>query len=197
MSLRLPRLTTRSVARATRPFFTPIANQTLSRPLLNNNNNRLRSFAFYRRSVREEDVPVVSAYKIPHLPVGSITTEQEQYLWVQLRDGLDEGEYKDVAARVEIHVTDAVAATYLRSRAYRQQLSRTVDTSQTISAVPNIRLIYKLPHPKFTGLQGTAAIDIRVILNDEDVPRLLFELRHADDRIKFVFEQPMIFDAPL
>ncbi|KAI7367679.1 hypothetical protein KC354_g3247 [Hortaea werneckii] len=178
MSLRLPRLTTRSVARATRPFFTPIANQTLSRPLLNNNNNRLRSFAFYRRSVREEDVPVVSAYKIPHLPVGSITTEQEQYLWVQLRDGLDEGEYKDVAARVEIHVTDA-------------------DTSQTISAVPNIRLIYKPPHPKFTGLQGTAAIDIRVILNDEDVPRLLFELRHADDRIKFVFEQPMIFDAPL
>ncbi|KAI7221261.1 hypothetical protein KC333_g1846 [Hortaea werneckii] len=195
MSLRLPRLTTRSVARTTRPFFTPIANQTLSRPLLNNNNNRLRSFAFYRRSVREEDVPVLSADKIPHLPVGSITTEQDQYLWVQLRDGLDESEYKDVAARVEIHVTEAVAATYLRSRAYRQKLSRTVDTSQTISAVPNIRLSYKPPHPKFPGSEGTAAIDIRVLLNDEDVFRLWLELRHTDDRIKFVSVQEEIFDA--
>ncbi|KAI7159949.1 hypothetical protein KC349_g3761 [Hortaea werneckii] len=194
MSLCLPRLTTRSVARSTRPSFTPIANQTSSRLLLNNN-NPLRRFAFYRRSIRGEDVPVVPEYKIPHIPVGSITTQQDHYLWVQLRDGLDEAEYKDVAARVEIHVTDAVAATYARSRAYRQQLSRTVDTSQTISAVPNIKLIYKPPHPNFPGLQGTAAIDIRVILNDEDVPGLLFELRHADDRIKSVFEQPEVFDA--
>lgn len=129
MSLRLSRLTTRSVARTTRLFFTPTANQTLTRPLLTK--TPLRSFAFYRRSKREEDVPVVDKYKIPHLPVGSITTQEDQYLWVQLRDGLDEAEYKDVAARVEIHVTDAVAATYTRSRAYRQQLKRTVVRSDS------------------------------------------------------------------
>ena len=56
MSLSIPRLTTRSVARTIRPFFTPPTNQTSSRLLLNN--TPLRSFAFYRRSVREEDVPV-------------------------------------------------------------------------------------------------------------------------------------------
>ncbi|RMY29046.1 hypothetical protein D0866_08976 [Hortaea werneckii] len=195
MSLRIPRLTTRSVARTTRLFFTPTANQTLTRPLLTR--TPLRRFAFYRRSVRAEDVLVVSADKIPRLPVGSINREQEQYLWVQLREGLGEDEYKDVAARVEIHVTDAVAAAYARSRAHRQQDTASGSAaSQTISAI-SIDLIYKPPHPIFPGLQGTAAINLRVLLNDGDVFPLLFELRHADDRIKFVFVQPEIFDAGL
>ncbi|KAI7241728.1 hypothetical protein KC330_g406 [Hortaea werneckii] len=238
MSLRIPRLTTRSVAKPTRLFSTPPTNQTSSRPLLNSN-TPLRKFAFYRRSVREEDVPVVPAdLKVPRLPLGEITTQQEQYLWMQLRDGLSKGAYKDVAARVEIHVTDAVAA-YARSRRAHSSSAGIIITVSTIishiwltgvylvraftvgstsdiasadhpstvqgesgeeaatTPVVNITLIYKPPHPKFPGLEGTAAIDIRVLLNDGDVFPLLFELRHADDRIKFVFVQPEIIDADL
>lgn len=138
MSLRLPRLTTRSVARTTRPFFTPTTNQTSLRPLLNSN-TPLRSFAFYRRSVREEDVPVVSADKVPRLPLfSSIARQQEQYLWMQLRHGLSEDEYKDVAAKVEMRVTEAVVAAYARSggAAHLRQQVLTVSPSVCVLADP-------------------------------------------------------------
>ncbi|KAI7536409.1 hypothetical protein KC331_g11493 [Hortaea werneckii] len=213
MSLRIPRLTTRSVARSTRPFFTPIANQTSSRLLLNNNNNSLRSFAFYRRSVRGEDVPVVPAdLKVPRLPSDEIAIQQEQYLWMQLRHGLSEDEYKDVAAKVELRVTEAVVAA-ADARSGGAAHSRQQDTASNLASedhpptfpeksgeeaattlAVNITLIYKPPHPKFPGLEGAAAIDFRVY-SEEDLLPLLDELRDADDRIKFAFVQPYIFDA--
>ncbi|KAI6889885.1 hypothetical protein KC318_g4814 [Hortaea werneckii] len=215
MSLRLPRLTTRSVARTTRLFFTPPTNQPSLRPLLNSN-TPLRSFAFYRRSVREEDVPVVSADKVPRLPLfSSIARQQEQYLWMQLRHGLSEDEYKDVAAKVEMRVTEAVVAAYARSQGAahsRQQVL--TDTASNVAraddpptgqeegsgeaaattSVVNIRLIYKPPHPKFPRLEGAASIDFRVY-SEEDLLPLLDELRDEDDRISFAFVQPLIFDA--
>ncbi|GAB1744054.1 hypothetical protein NU219Hw_g1090t1 [Hortaea werneckii] len=219
MSLRIPRLITpRSVARTAQLFFTPPTNQTSSRLLLNNNNTPLRNFAFYRRSVRGEDVPVVAAAKVPRLPLDDIVKHPVQYLWMQLAHGLSEDEYKDVAAQVETRVTEAVlaAADARRSEgAHSHQRVLTDAASNVASAdhasivqeksgeeeeaddttsVVNITLIYKPPHPMFPGLEGAASIDFRVY-SEEDLLPLLDELRDADDRIDFVFVQPEIFDA--
>lgn len=137
MSLRIPRLTTpRSVARTTRLFFTPPTNQTSSRLLLNNNNTPLRKFAFYRRSVRREDVPIVAAAKVPRLPLDDIVKHPVQYLWMQLEHGLSEDEYKDVAAQVETRVTEAVLAAADARRsggAHSHQQVLTVSPSVCVS----------------------------------------------------------------
>ncbi|KAI7090674.1 hypothetical protein KC356_g1290 [Hortaea werneckii] len=213
MSLRIQHLATRTGKTIARPFFSPTANQSSSLTFLN---DRLRRFAFYRRSVREDDVAVVPADKVPHLPLGSITPQQVQNLWVSLHHGLSEAEYKDVAAQVETRVKDAVASAYAMRRAHHPQQQVSTDrasgsrAASTASSTPpagqqeawseearpalEISLICKPPHPMFSGLQRAANIDVRVY-SDEDKLPVLVELRDADDRIKCVFEQPEIIDC--
>ena len=201
MSLRILH-PTRTAGKA-QTFFAP-TNRTLSRPLLN-----ARNFAFYRRSIREADVAVAAACKIPR-PLDRITP---QSLWMQLKDGLSEQEYKDIAARIETHVTNAVAA-YERVASRESKVSvadmtrlsavavqgsfllqdsafATSDGSTQESEAVVISLISKPAHPIFPGLASTAQINIQVF---SDAP-LLVELQFADDRIKFVFIQPEIVDA--
>ncbi|KAI7366585.1 hypothetical protein KC336_g21293 [Hortaea werneckii] len=214
MFLRIPHLTARSVARTTRTFFTPTANQTPSLTLLN---NPLRRFAFSRRSVREHDVAVVPADKIPRLPLGGITQQHPQNLWVGLHHGFSEAEYKDVAAQVETRVKDAVASAFAMRRAHHPQQQVSTDpasgsrAASTSPPTPSagqqqesgseeaepalyINQIYKPPHPVFPVLEGSANIDVRVY-SDEDKLPVLVELRDADHRIKCVFEQPGIIDC--
>ncbi|KAI6869399.1 hypothetical protein KC323_g2726 [Hortaea werneckii] len=223
MSLRIPHLTARSVARTTRLFPNPTANQTLSLTL---HNNRLRRFAFCHRSVHrsvhrnvsKDGVVVISENKISRLPRSGINPPQGQSLCVDLRDGLSEDEVKDVATQVEARLTEAVAAAYAaRSRAHSSQQqvstdpasdSRAASTepptlpagqqqepgSEEAESAVYMLLTYKPPHPKFPGIESTAYIDVR-LYSDEDMFPVLVELRDADARITSVFEPPEIIDS--
>ncbi|RMY67619.1 hypothetical protein D0864_11539 [Hortaea werneckii] len=174
-------------------------------------------FAFYHRSVRKDDVVVITADKIPRLPLSGINPQQEQNLWVALREGLSEDEYKDVAAQVETRMAEAVAAVYARRRAHDPQQQVSPDPASESSAASTapptppagqqqeqrsekadpalyITLIYKPPHPYFPGIPPIANIDIR-LYSDEDMLPVLDELRDADARITSVFEAPEIIDS--
>ncbi|KAI7491582.1 hypothetical protein KC367_g7040 [Hortaea werneckii] len=186
MSLRIPHLT-RFVARTTRPFFTPTANQTPSLTLLN---NPVRRFSFYRRSVCEDDVAVVPADKIPRLPLSAITQQHPQNLWVGSHHGLSEAEYKDIAGQDPASESSAASTASPTPPAGQQQEPGSEEAEPALY----ISMIYKPPLPKFPGIQGAANIDVQVY-SDEDMLPVLVELRDADHRIKCVFEQPEIIDA--
>ncbi|KAI7513972.1 hypothetical protein KC347_g1073 [Hortaea werneckii] len=178
--LRTPALATpgRYLIKA-RPFSSPTANQSSSLTFLN---NRLRRFAFYRRSVREDDVALVPADKIPRLPLGGITQRHPQNLWVGLHHGLSEAKYKDIAGQ-----DPASGSRAAKTEPQEQRL-------EEARPAVEITLISKPPHPKFPGIQGAANIDVRVF-GDEDALPVLIELRDASHRIKCVFEQPEILDC--
>ncbi|KAI7359618.1 hypothetical protein KC320_g323 [Hortaea werneckii] len=212
MSLRLSHLIKRTVKTTARPLFTPTANQ---KPSLTLHNNRLRRFAFYHRSVRKDDVAVIPANKVPHFARGRFT--QVQSLWMTLRDGLSEDEYKDIAGQVEVRLTEAVAAAYVNRGAHYPQQQVSPDPASENSAASTapltppvaqqepgleearpalkIALIYKPPHPHFPGFEAAANIDVYIFSDEEDMLPVLVELRDADARIRSVFEQPEIFDA--
>ncbi|RMY85254.1 hypothetical protein D0861_06554, partial [Hortaea werneckii] len=205
-SLRIQHLARRTGKTIARPFSSPTANQSSSLTFLN---NRLRRFAFYRRSVREDDVALVPADKIPRLPLGGITQRHPQNLWVGLHHGLSEAKYKDIAGQVETRATEAAAAAYARRGALFSQQQVSTDPASGSRAAKTepqeqrleearpaveITLISKPPHPKFPGIQGAANIDVRVF-GDEDALPVLIELRDASHRIKCVFEQPEILDC--
>lgn len=134
MSLRLSHLIKRTVKTTARPVFTPTTNQT---PSLTLHNNRLRRFAFYHRSVRKDDVAVIPANKVPHFARGRFTPQQVQSLWMVLRDGLSEAEYKDIAGQVEVRLTEAVAAAYANRGAH--YLQQQVSTVSRKCLLPRIR----------------------------------------------------------
>ena len=64
-----------------------------------------RAFAFYRGSVRQPDVAVKEACTVAR----PANCAEPRSLWLELRPGLSEEEYKDIAARVEKFVTRSVA----------------------------------------------------------------------------------------